>query len=271
MPKSPRSKAPGGLYTASEAIKRLNMPPATFHHYVRSGKIKKIVPPGRSEGYYEKAYIDKMAKASQMFALQYAEDSSTFSAASEEDIQGIYDVNVSLWGALNATSIEVRRSWYKSNPKIDYVVKKEGIVAGYISIMPLKPEVISQLMAGKIRGWDIKAEDVLPFTPGTPLECYTGVAVRSGVYKSEMYGVRLLLGIIDVLEEMGREGIIIKRLYAVSDTPDGVSLSRRLGFDEKLPAEGSTFKQYVLDIETSNSHFAEEYKQVLKSYQAKNK
>lgn len=54
-------------------------------------------------------------------------------------------------------------------------------MTGYITIMPLKHETIEKLMEGKLRGWDIKAEDILPFTPGVPLECFTGIAVRVGV------------------------------------------------------------------------------------------
>jgi myo-inositol-1(or 4)-monophosphatase len=83
MPKQP--KAPAGLYTASQAIKKLRMPATTFHNYVRAGKIKKIVPPGRSEGYYEQAYIDEMAQASELFVLQYAAEPAIFSVATPED------------------------------------------------------------------------------------------------------------------------------------------------------------------------------------------
>ena len=98
MPKT--SKAPPGLYTAKETMRRLNMPQATLHHYVKTGKIKKVTPPGRSEGYYEKAYIDTMAEANELFVLQYATDSTTFSIASAEDIEGIYQVMISFRGGV---------------------------------------------------------------------------------------------------------------------------------------------------------------------------
>jgi len=257
------TNAPSGTYTAGEAIKKLNMPATTFHHYVKIGKIKKIVPPGRSEGFYEKAYIDKMARASQLFTLQYATDSSTFEVATAEDAKGIYEVIASLWGTLNTTPIETRLSWYKSNPEIDYVIKQEGIVTGYVTLMPLRHDVIEKLMSGKMRGWDIKAEDILPFIPGTPIECYTGVAVRADVYKKERYGMRLIGGILDTMQGLAKRGINITKIYAVSDTPNGVKLSRGLGFEENPPAEGSTFNQYVLNVEKSESPFAQEYRQLL--------
>lgn len=228
-------------------------------------KIKKIVPPGRTEGFYEKVYIDKMARASELFAIQYASEPATFSTATAEDAQGIYEVIASLWGTLHTTPVEIRLKWYEVNPAIDYVVKQEGIITGYITIMPMKHAIIEQLMAGKIRGWDIKAEDILPFTPGVPLECYTGAAIRAGVYKPEKYGMRLLIGVLDQLNEYGKQGIFIKKLYGVSDTPDGVKLSRDLGFKEEPPALGSTFKQFTLDTEESDSPFVQEYIENLKN------
>jgi hypothetical protein len=265
MPRTGKvSKAPEGYYTASEAIKRLNMPKTTFHHYVKIGKIKKKIPYGRKEGYYEKSYIDKMAEASQLYAIQYAEEPTTFSVATPEDVQGIYQVVTSLWGALSATPVEKRLEWYKSNPEIDYVVKHEGIVTGYLSIMPLKHEIIEQLMSAKIRGWDIKPEDILPFTPGMELECYVGAAVRAGLHDSKKYGMRLISGAIKVLKDLAQRGIIIKKMYGVSDTPDGIRLSRGLGFEEAPPAPGSTFRQFVLDLETSQSPFVQEYREILK-------
>jgi len=260
-----RQKKPAkGLYTAGEAIKKLRMPQATFHHYVKIGKIKKVVEPGKTEGFYEKAYIDRMAKASELFAIHYATDSATFGVATPEDAQGIYEVIASLWGTLFTTPVETRLSWYQINPEIDYVVKQDDIVAGYITIMPLKHEIIEKLLAGKIRGWDIRPDDILPFTLGTPLECYTGAAVRAGVYKPEKYSMRLIMGIMEIMQEFARKGILIQKLYAVSDTPDGVKLSRDLGFNEMPPAPNSTFRQFVLDLETSESPYAQEYREVFK-------
>lgn len=263
-----RQKKPAsGLYTAGEAIKRLRMPQATFHHYVKIGKIKKITQPGRNEGFYEKAYIDKMAEASELFALQYALDTATFSMAIEADAQGVYDVIASLWGTLHTTPVETRLSWYRVNPEIDYVVKQDDIVVGYITIMPLKHETIEQLMRGEIRGWDIKAEDIQPFTPGTPIECYTGAAIRANTFRPERYGMRLIAGILNTFRELASRGVTITKLYAISDTLDGIRLSRGLGFEERPPAPFSTFQQFTLDLETSDSPYAQEYRKLLKQHQ----
>jgi hypothetical protein len=262
------SIAPEGYYTAKEAIKRLNMPATTFHHYVRMGKIKKKVPYGHKEGFYEKAYIDKMAQAAQLYAIEYAEDPATFSVATPEDVPGIYEVLVSLWGTLNATTNETRLSWYQVNPEMDYVVKQEGIVVGFVSLKPLTHDAIERYMAGEIQPKDLRPSDILPFTPGIPLECEVGTAVRAGVYEPKKYGMRLLAGAIETFKSFARRGIIIKRLYTQSSTPDGIRLCHGLGFEDVTQSPNKVPRQFILDLETSNSPFAKEYRDLLTRHTA---
>ncbi len=264
------SKAPEGYYSAKDAIKRLNMPPTTFHHYVRLGKIKKKVPYGRKEGFYEKAYIDKMAEASQLYAIEYAEGPAVFSIASVEDVPGIYDVITSLWGTLNAPTNETRLSWYQVNPEIDYVVKREGVVVGFVNIRPLTHGAIERLVAGEIQPKDLKPEDILPFTPGVPLECDVGAAVRAGIHHPKKYGMRLIAGAIETCKNFARRGIIINRLYAQSSTPDGIRLCRKLGFEEITSPPYKMPRQFMLNIETSNSPFVREYRELLRQYRMTN-
>jgi hypothetical protein len=188
---------------------------------------------------------------------------ATFGISTAEDVPGIYEVIASLWGALSTTPVHTRLGWYQSNPDIDFVVKQEGTVIGYVTIMPLKHETLEKLMTGEIRGWDITPADILPFTPGIPLECFVGIAVKAGVPHPRKYGMRLIAGAIKILKEFAQKGVLIQKLCAVSDTPDGTRLSRELGFIESPPAPNSTFIKYTLDLETSDSPYAREYQQIL--------
>jgi hypothetical protein len=262
MPRS--SNAPAGLYTAEQAIAKLRMHKATFHDYVKKGKIKKVVPPGRSQGYYEKAYIDKMAEANELFAIQYASDPATFGVASEEDIEGIYRVMVSFWGSIYVPTVEQRLSWYRVNPEIDYVVKQDDIVTGYISLLPLKSDIMDRLMAGEIGTKDLQPKDILPFEADTPLECWVGIAVKPGVYKPEKYGIRLIAGTLKVLNTMAERGIIIKRFWAKSETADGIKLCRDLDFEEIDPDAKKLPKKFVLDVETTTSPHLQDYQRTLR-------
>jgi hypothetical protein len=246
-------------------MKLLGIPSSTLYDLVKTGKIERVVPPNRSDGYYPRGPVDEMVRAKQVFLIQYATDPAQFVKATAQDAQGIYDVGISLWGAMGTPSVETRLGWYRSNPDIDYVVKQEGVVAGYISLMPLKHETLEQLMSGEKRGWEVTPDEVVPFLPGMPVECFVmALGVRAGLRKAEKYGVRLLIGSIHALGEFAKQGVVIEKLYATSNSPDGIKACRDLGFEEMDPIPETTRKRFVLDVATSDSLLLQEYHEVVK-------
>ncbi|GCF06598.1 hypothetical protein [Dictyobacter arantiisoli] len=266
-----RKKAPSAnLYTRAEAIKKLHLPKSTFHDYVTMGKIRKIVPPGKKEGYYDKKEIDELSNAMQLFILQYTSETSKFSVATEGDIAGIYDVIASLWGRAVSIPIELRKSWYQKNPFIDYVVKQQDIIVGYLNIQPFKPDTLKLMMEGKKRGWEIKPDDIYTFEPGNSYDCFIGLAVRQDIPNHKTYGMRLIMGFYHVLADFAHRGIKIRKLCATSDRPDGMKLCEDLGFIKYPPAEGSTFNRYELDLETSEAMFAKKYQEAIKEHETTN-
>ena len=92
------AKPPQGFYTAGQAIKKLHMSRSNLYNLVEKGQIRKITPPNKTDGFYAKDDVDKIAKAQEAFILQYASDTSTFAVAQEEDIEGIADLNAELFG-----------------------------------------------------------------------------------------------------------------------------------------------------------------------------
>jgi hypothetical protein len=264
------SKAPSNFYNAADAAKRLGMPKTTFHAYVRQGKIKKVVPPGRTEGFYPKKEIDKLARARELFILEYASEPSTFAQATDEDIKGIHDLCVSLFGVANTASYETLLSWHKRNPRTYYVVKQEGIVTGYIGFLYLNEEVTQHIMSESVPGVPSPpSTEVLPFTPGKPIHgLWVGLAVRPGLPSTQARytGRHLLAGAIEVLENLAREGMPVKKLYATTRTSDGIKLGRKLGFREIIYPDDPLIR-YEADLEKSDSPLLSEYKKLVKRYE----
>src|SRR5579859_1560966 len=111
--------APEGYYTSKEAREKLGLSTSTFIYYVKIGKIKKHVPPLRTEGFYSKKEIDRLAIETALFFHTLEDTNKTVTRiARPEDAQGIYDV---LKKGLDwpATPVELRLSWYKVNPLIE--------------------------------------------------------------------------------------------------------------------------------------------------------
>jgi len=260
------SAAPKNFYTASQATKRLGIPKTTFFHYVRTGKIRKVVPPGQVEGYYPKTDIDKMAKERELFILEYASEPSTFARATEGDIRGIYDLCVSLFGVTGTPSYELMLAWQRKNPLTYYIVKQEDIITGYIGFLYLNEETTRYIMSESVPGVPSPSEtEVLPFTPGVPIDgLFLGLAVRPGLslQHARSHGRHLMTGGVEVLENFARQGMPVKKLYATSRTPDGIKLCNKLGFREII-YPGDPIIRYELDVEKSDSPLLEDYRQIL--------
>jgi len=263
MPK--QSIAPKGFYTAAAAMKKLGMARSSFYDLVEKGTIKKVVQPGRSEGYYLKATIDDLVKARELFTLQYATDAASFEKATEQDIRGIYDLTVSLWGALGSVPYETRLARYKRNSDIYYVLKYLDIVVGFIAMMPLSERAVEETLETGKSGREIfTSDDILPFVPGKLIDyLFLEIAVRDGVPKPKQYAMHLLLGASRALEDYARKGIFIKKLFGTSNKIDGVELARKFGFKEILLPPNGEKLAFELDVLQSNSPLLREYQKII--------
>lgn len=283
------SKAPKNFYTAAEAAKKLGMPKTTFFQYVRTGKIKKVVSPGQIEGYYPKTDIDKMAKERELFILEYASEPITFTRATDEDMRGIYELCVSLFGITGSPKYETMLSWQKKNPYTYYVVKQENIVTGYVGFLYLNEKTTNTIMSNNaaIQADGIPftfgnpptpstpeppEEEVLPFTSGKPIDgLFLGIAVRPGLSATQarLNARRLITGGIEILENLARQGMPVKKLYATSRTTDGIRLSKKLGFKEIVFPDDPLIR-FELDVENSDSPLLKRYQKIASRYRQKN-
>lgn len=263
------SRAPSGFYTASEVMKKLNIANSTLYHYVDTGKIKKVIPPGRKEGYYPKADIDKLVRAQEIFILQYATDTTTFDKAQEEDIAGITDLCVELFGKNGTANYETRLAQYKANPEIFYVLKQDELVVGYVGLFPLKKAAIDTIMSGmeesSFRTNILAPENIVPFAPGQADDVFVVIGARQEVKKSTIYGSRLISGTIEVLEHMARRGVIVKNLYATSRTRDGIRIMKGVGFEQVTPVtEEDDLLRFRYDLLAPESQLLKKYQRLVK-------
>ncbi len=260
-------KAPPGFYLPGEARKRLGVTQAVFRAMFARGELERIVPPGRSEGFYRIADVNRLADQQALFYLQNIStakyETTEFARATEDDAEGIFNVVASLWGADVATPADLRRSWYKANSRLDYVVKFRGLVLGYINIAPYRPEALEDMMSGRKRGLDIRPRDILPFEPGKSYEVFIGIAVRQDIPGHQQYATRLIYNFFGVLCDMAREGIIIRRMYATSDQPFGIKISQDLGFEKQPAQPGDLFGRFMLDMERADTVLVRRYREAV--------
>jgi hypothetical protein len=239
----------------------------TFFDHVKKGKISRVVPPGGSEGYYKKEEIDAMAQAKELFLLQYSIAPRKFErAGTEEDIRGIYDLCVAAYGIGNTPPLEERLAEWKQFPETYYVVKQENIVVGYISLFWFTDEALADLMTLRQQQTSLTVDVMRPFVPGQPIDhLFVSLAVRPGLTNEQQrkHGFRLLRDAIQVLENLARRGMPVKKLYATSRTTDGIKLARDMGMKETKYPNNPTLR-FELDLEHAETPIAKEYQKVVK-------
>ena len=257
------------LYTAGQARRRLGeMAPSSFKRLVDAGKIRKVTPPNKKQGMYLKEDVDRLAEMMQEFATIYSTtptDKYEFvQAQGENEIKETVQIARQHLGE-NAYGLEKRMAWFHLSPKGDYVLKHDGIIVGYFSMQAIKSEAIDGVFRHK-SGRSIQLEDMEPIVSGKPLDVHiSGIGVRRGISRQQanIYGRRLLMGLIEKLIELGKQDIDIRRIWAKSSTVSGIKISRNLGFTE-LGYINSEQIGFVLDLEEAKSYSVQTYRDALR-------
>lgn len=257
---------PDKLYTAKEAREILGgLSPTSFKRLVDGGKIRRIIPPNKKYGLYSKEDVDNMAAVMKEFIEIYSSDEVKgykFELASnDEEIKETVQIAKQRLGE-RATSLETRLERFHKSPKSDYVLKHNGVIVGFFSMLSLKPEVTEELFKRKTGRW-VTVEDIEPIVSGKPLEIViSNIASRYGGEKhlETEYGKRLILDVIQLFINAGKDGIDIRRVWAMSSTVGGIKLCRDIFKFEELGYVNNEQIGFVLDIETSKSPIAEQYR-----------
>src|SRR5579884_1089507 len=227
-----RGHPPKGYYTASQAKEKLNNgSDGMLRNLVQKGKIEKYIPPGRKQGFYNSNHVDKLAEE----RGQINEDIDVlFSPATINDLEKITQLSAKLFktATLTPISTERRKEWFQKEPKGHYIVKKpNGDVVAYLHIVALTDEHIEAYMRNEFRGRDITGEMVQKLEPGKPIGC---IVVSIGSDPSIKKSLRhrhtsiLLRGVSNEITELGKQGIIIPRLYAYTESKSGILLCVRM-------------------------------------------
>jgi hypothetical protein len=259
-------------YTAAEARKILGLTEHSFQYWVKSGKINKTILPGKRQGVYLKREIDRKAQQIER-ALFFADAKDLeFKPATVNDMDAESHLASLIFGrdALSQDSMEASRRLARISPESTYHLYDRDILVASINIVPLKHEAILEFIQGK-RGWLFTEESIVPFQAGKPLECIIIDFMATPAVPPEQrheYAIRLLFYFLDKLEEWGKRGIEISKVYANGGTDIGQRLLESAGgkvvnivHSEKHPRKMHTI--YEVDVASSTKRFIQPYKVAL--------
>jgi len=247
-------------YTAREAIKKLGIPRSTFYDLVKSNEIPKVTVTLRKQIFYPKQKVDELAeeRASRGEVEQKAER-FVFVLPQRDDLEQLVDIERMFFHESILVPPEEQQKQLTYNPEAIHVLKdtKTNTVVGGMSFSPLKPDVLEKLVRLEIDESQVKPEDYLPYTVGTPLDCYViDFVVRPGSMTT-YYGSKLLQATLHYFIELLNRGVVIHCIYAAVITKFGERLVKSLHFtllQSDWTREHEDFRHsYVLDLENIES------------------
>jgi hypothetical protein len=251
-------------YTAAEVKDLLGITDGQLYNYVRYGHLERVIPPGRKQGVYKRAEVDKFALEMKAFLASNREAKRfTFTKVTEDDVAE----NVRLTRAAfnsDAATIEGRSAWIKKNPNVSYQLCLDGAVIGCVTMLPLSLERIEQILRDEVSSENTQPEAIEEYRPSKLYHIYVmGACVSPSLTKQEKrwYGAKLVRGLLEALVDLGKQGIEIETITGRSVTVDGVRLMRHLGFTQ-IPSitHNTNFRLYMKE---ATQPFVEEYRQAL--------
>ena len=76
----------------------------------------------------------------------------------------------------------------------------------------------------------------------------------------------LLRGVAKELKKLGQRDIIVREIYATSESPTGIAMAMHAGMQELPPRLGKRLR-FVLSVEQSQSFLAKAYREGLEEWQ----
>jgi hypothetical protein len=244
------------LLTSSQARAALgNMSPSSFKVIVDNKKIRKVVPPGKTQGKYVAEDVYKLAEELKPFLdagkqqsspkTNYKNNPSHKTAtdwAQARDLPYMLAYDYEMYGPENTVDISITHKWWEKNPymaRILFDANDRRNILGGIIIMPMKEETIIRLLKNEITERDITADDILIYEPGKKYIGYVGSATVKKEYSAHFKG--LLQSVLDFACELYPD-VQITKLYAYASSGEGWDLIKRLFFTPRKDLADNAFE-----------------------------
>jgi predicted DNA-binding transcriptional regulator AlpA len=254
------------FYTAREAMGKLGLKKSTFYDLIKRGDIPEgVVLPLRRHALYSKATIDKLAEEQAKILGEYEQEPERLQlmVPTPEDFRQIVEIDSTLFPEETWMSTEALQERLPYNPDVTHVLKdlKTDTVLSYISMSPLRPDILEELITLRIDETALKPEHLTPYLTDTLLDCYIiSIGARTGPDTAQqIYAGKLVHALKNYLIELLEKGIIIRHIYAVVTSREGERLALSLYFtplaitEEQQSTYESFRHPYVLNLADKNS------------------
>lgn len=252
-----------GYYPPGEAAKILGVSRERLYTYISNGRLERRIPPGKKQGLLLKEQVDGLARELRNFA-KVPGPAARFVKATPDDMDAAGKLIEQLFN--HAPNVPRWKQYLANNPDCGYLMKTDtGLVLACGFFMPLPLERIEEMFSyEETHTPSIMPDEIKPFIPGEAYHLYVravGVSPALSREQKRIYGAMLIRGMREAIIELGSRGIDIKTIQSRSQTRDGISVMRAMGFTEVESATAS--RQFLIEVERSGIPEIMKYKQAL--------
>jgi hypothetical protein len=252
-------------YTAKEAQEKLGMNRDRFNHYVRRGAIHSTPFLG-GYGYYKKTEIDALAQEIEEF-LEVGHQIFSYRQATVQDLDAEIALAALNYGKKRAEGTRKARTLYlQANPEVTHYLLRDNHIVAAFTMVPLTHDAIAAYREGRMNGLGAQAHQIRLFEPGERLECVIVnimTTTRVTLDQRHRYAATLLRNFVRItLRGWAMRGVDIATVDARAGSEEGEHLLQQTGF-QMLRSDDYEHAFYHLDINASDTHLLQEYKELL--------
>ena len=266
-----RREPPPGYMTASDAGNLLGSSAEGFllgPNLVEAGRLHRHSPPEQKHGYYLKSEVDAILEADRdFFEAKLHKVRASFAQTTPADIHSLRELAVRLFGE-KTISEDIRRSWVEKEPRGNYIIKLNDTqeVVAYFYVQSLSHERIVHYLH-ECKGSTVTPDEIRRLEPGQHELIVAGIGRDPRA--DRQYMAVMLHKFSQDMVTWAQEGIEVTKLYAYSETMEGIFLCFKLGMElteKPRNVRGRPHYKFVLDIEKSNHPLVSAYKMALAEY-----
>ncbi|MGH2506945.1 MAG: MerR family transcriptional regulator [Ktedonobacteraceae bacterium] len=245
------------LYSSGEAREILGVSTSTFKNYVDSGKIRKITPNNRKQGFYVKEDVERVLKERAPFV--HVDKSSKRGKVTKvagiiktdvdwmkpSDLPAILKLDYIVYKEDIVGDIGLYVSWYRKNPQITFLSFERGNrenVMAYISLVPLPEPVILTILREDRSELSISSTEVETYQRSGGYTLLAESVVTHSKHPEQLN--RVMQSVLEFWYERYPDKYI-EKIYAQTLGDEGDVLVRKLYFS---PLYELSDRAYVLDL-----------------------
>ena len=254
-------------YTAQEARQQLGVNVGAFYYLVDTGKIKKLTPPGKKQGFYSKHQIERLAQEGATGRATGQDAGILFRQATLDDIAEEYELALLTLNGNAGYGLPAYEAWMRANAATNFLVRDHDRLVAFMHVIPVTQEYIRRWLKGEIREWEIKGADLQSYSQPRAVVCLIPCMVTTPDVDARLrrlYGKRLIHGYLQFTYRLARHGIAVTRYYAASSSPEVIGMLQRAKFE----VSGQLGKRTVCELNPfiAKTHMAKQYRAVLKRH-----